>query len=261
MWLFNLSWCVKSIPNPCLTPRIVFASCSLDLTLRGLGLGATPSQTSISVCGSRCVVTASNGSATTCTTPPIVTESAIMAFPFAFPHANLARANGVTFSTDWSVLSNVQHLESDVRKELALAKDMFTSAEDVLIRLPYGDQNANTIGRAGSPRQKCTFTFSLAEHKIGLLSSVALFPPTTDYDRPYAYSLVFQARNLTTGQWEKVADMSRTLDTGASMRNGWTVISLKTAIRAREFRVVPHGQACRSDKTHTLSHFKRKNVA
>ena len=23
----NLSWCVKSIPNPCLTPRIVFASC------------------------------------------------------------------------------------------------------------------------------------------------------------------------------------------------------------------------------------------
>ena len=28
MWRVNLPWCVKSIPNSCLTPRIAFPSCS-----------------------------------------------------------------------------------------------------------------------------------------------------------------------------------------------------------------------------------------
>ena len=31
MLLVTSPWCVKSIPNPCLTPRIVFPSCSAAL--------------------------------------------------------------------------------------------------------------------------------------------------------------------------------------------------------------------------------------
>ena len=33
----KLPWCVKSIPNPCLTPRIVFPSCRRPFTKRAVG--------------------------------------------------------------------------------------------------------------------------------------------------------------------------------------------------------------------------------
>jgi hypothetical protein len=203
----------------------------LSLTIQGVGLAQDVSYTSVTVCGAACKVTHSNDTTTVCTTPPLITTHALSAIPGAYPIVNIAEAaSPAAFYTDWSVLSNNAALAADVAAEKTLAGAVFKSRVDEAIRLAPEVREVRT-------RKTCSFSFDLAPHELGIVSSVALFPPTKDVDRPYAKFIDFQAFNETTEQWVTFANLDNALDTGASMQQGWNEVEVTTVVRARRFRL------------------------
>jgi hypothetical protein len=212
----------------------------LPLTLRGSGLGDA-SQVSVKVCGEECAITHSNTTTTICTTPSITTAEGIEALPGAYKIENIAdSADTDQFHTDWSVLSNVQNRHTDVAAEKAMAAAVFLSRVDEAVRLEPG--------RDMDTRRACSFAFDLAPHQLGLVSSVALFPPTKDSDRPYARHIVFQVKSLQTGAWLTIANLENAVDTGVAMQQGWNEVEVDD-VKARQFRLfLPGAVGCNAGR-------------
>lgn len=212
----------------------------LPMTLYGLGLAETESQVSVSVCDEECVVTFTNQTTTVCMTPTVTTAHAIEVLSGAYPVENIAESADAFFS-DWSSRSDVQHLTEDVQAEQDLASAVFTSRVDEAIRLEPGVRDMGT-------RRVCSFGFELASHQLGVISSIALFPPTKDEDRPRAKHILFQAQSLDSDNWITIANMNDALDTGVSMQQGWNEVEVD-GVQARKFKIfLPRASGCNAGR-------------
>eukprot|EP00439_Symbiodinium_sp_Y106_P059475 s1671_g8.t1 len=171
----------------------------VNLTLRGSGFSSDPSHSRVSVCGEDCPVVESSGSHVTCRAPAMVDHALIESFPSAFPSVDLAE-HASKFYTDRGEL------------ESQLSQLAFTSSVDRQIDL-------SSVGR----RHGCWFGFELPPSKEAIITSVEFFPPTDPYRREKVRDTVFEVRSFSGNlTWEEIASVRETMDTGATIAQGWT---------------------------------------